>query len=130
MHHSVSFKYHDRIKFGNGVVIGPRTTLGGMGGITIGNHVRISSHVMIETGGLDLNSGVPYRHLASPIVIEDDAWIGTHAIVLAGVRVGRGALIGAGAVVTKDVPPYAIYVGAPGRLLEARVPAPASDEHS
>ncbi len=57
-----------------------------------------------------------------PVTIGNDVWIGCHAIVLAGVTVGDGAVIGAGAVVTKDVPPYAIVVGVPARILRYRFP--------
>jgi acetyltransferase-like isoleucine patch superfamily enzyme len=55
----------------------------------------------------------------SPIVIEDDVWIGFNATVLKGVTIGRGAIIGASTVVTKDVPPYAIVVGNPQRQIGA-----------
>ena len=52
-----------------------------------------------------------------PVVIEDDVWIGARVIFLPGVRVGRGAIVGAGAVVTKDVPDYALVVGNPARVV-------------
>jgi len=55
-----------------------------------------------------------------PLVIEDEVWIGTDAILFSGVRVGKGAIISAGAVVTKDVPPYAIYGGTPAKLIKYR----------
>ena len=53
-------------------------------------------------------------------IIENDVWIGNRAIILQGVKIGTGAVIGAGAVVTKDVPPYAIVVGAPARIIKYR----------
>jgi acetyltransferase-like isoleucine patch superfamily enzyme len=56
----------------------------------------------------------------APIVLEDGAWIGAGAIVLPGVRVGRGAVIAAGAVVTKDVEPYSIVGGVPGVAIGSR----------
>ena len=55
-----------------------------------------------------------------PIVIEDDVWIGARVIVLPGVRIGTGSIIGAGSVVTKDVPRFAIVGGVPARLLRMR----------
>lgn len=56
-----------------------------------------------------------------PQVIEDDVWIGHHAIILPGCRrIGRGSVIGAGAIVTRDVPPYAIVAGNPARVLRQR----------
>jgi acetyltransferase-like isoleucine patch superfamily enzyme len=59
--------------------------------------------------------------LTRPVVLEDDVWIGANAIVANGVRVGRGAVVGAGAVVTKDVEPYAIVAGVPARQIGARL---------
>ena len=55
-----------------------------------------------------------------PVRIEDDVWIGARAIILAGITIGKGAIIGAGAVVTKDVSPYAICVGNPARVIKYR----------
>ena len=55
-----------------------------------------------------------------PIVIEDDVWIGARACILPGVTIGHGAVIGACAVVSKDVPPYAVLVGNPGRIVKMR----------
>jgi len=54
------------------------------------------------------------------IVIEDDCWLGGGATILAGVRVGRGAVVAAGAIVTRDVPPYAIVAGVPARVVRMR----------
>jgi acetyltransferase-like isoleucine patch superfamily enzyme len=58
-------------------------------------------------------------------IIEDDAWIGFGAIILAGVRIGRGAIVGAGSVVTKDIPPYEICAGVPARKIGERFADPA-----
>lgn len=55
-----------------------------------------------------------------PIIIEDDVWIGESAILMSGVHIGRGAIIGAGAVVTKDIPSYAVAVGVPARVIKYR----------
>lgn len=59
-------------------------------------------------------------YLRSPVVIEDDVWIGAHAVITRGVRIGRGAIIAANSVVTKDVPPYAIAGGVPARVIKFR----------
>lgn len=53
-----------------------------------------------------------------PIVIEDDAWIGGNTTILPGVRVGHGAVVGAGSVVTKDVPPMTVYAGNPAKFIK------------
>jgi maltose O-acetyltransferase len=55
-----------------------------------------------------------------PVRIEDDVWIGARAIILPGISIGKGAIIGAGAVVTKDIPPYAICAGNPARIIRYR----------
>ena len=60
------------------------------------------------------------RSKLPPPVIEDDVWIGAHAVILRGVRIGRGAVIGAAAVVTRDVPEYSIAVGVPARVIRTR----------
>jgi len=112
-HWSVTVKYPESITLGQGVVIGPKCTLGGKGGIVLGDHVRISEGVMIETAGLDFRSPPPYSHIAKPIHIEDGVWIGARAVILAGVRIGRGSIIGAGAVVSRDVPAESVVVGQP-----------------
>ncbi|MBU6325660.1 MAG: CatB-related O-acetyltransferase [Bacteroidetes bacterium] len=55
-----------------------------------------------------------------PIVIGDEVWLGTNALIMSGVRIGKGAIVAAGAIVTKDVPPYAIVGGNPARLIKMR----------
>ena len=93
--------------------------------LSIGNYCSIAEGVIFLTGGnhyLDRVSTFPFAHYypmdekyrapsKGPIVIHDDVWIGLNAVILSGVTIGQGAVIGAGSVVAKDVPPYAIYVG-------------------
>ena len=57
----------------------------------------------------------------APVVIGDDVWIGRRAIIMPGVRIGNGCVIGAGAVVTKDVPPYCVVGGVPAKIIKKRV---------
>ena len=54
------------------------------------------------------------------VVIEDDCWIASHSVILAGVTVGRGSIVAAGSVVTTDVPPYSIVAGVPARVIRPR----------
>jgi maltose O-acetyltransferase len=61
------------------------------------------------------------------VVIEDDVWIGTRAIILPGRRLGKGCIVGAGAVVTKDVEPHSIVAGNPARAVGSRLPAKRAD---
>ncbi len=97
------------------------------GRITIGDNVRIAPYVaMIATNHRFDRWDVPIRlqgHNFGPITIEDDVWIGAHVVVTAGVTIGHGAVIGAGSVVTHDIPPYGIAVGAPARVIKSRKPA-------
>ena len=65
---------------------------------------------------------VPMRRSAEVVEIGNDVWIGCHAVVLSGVKIGDGAVIGAGAVVTHDVAPYAVVAGVPARCLRSRFP--------
>ena len=118
-HYSTELKYGERIKVGNNTRIGPCCTIGGKGGVSIGNNVVISKHVSIETAGLDYKKGPPYNsHKSSKIIIEDGVWIGTNVIVLAGVTIGENSIIGAGCVIAKDIKPNSLIIGQPFRVLK------------
>lgn len=93
--------------------------LDGRGGLTIGNSVSVSHRACLMTGSHDYRSK-NFQGIFHPIVIEDYVWIGIGATVLQGVTVGRGAVICAGAVVTHDVPPYAVMAGIPARKIAER----------
>ena len=56
----------------------------------------------------------------APVVIEDDVWLGTHVVVLPGVTIGKGAIIGASSVVTKDIPAYEVWAGVPAKFIKRR----------
>lgn len=104
-HWSVTVKCAENVKLGRGVVIGPKCTLGGSGGIVLGDDVKLSEGVMIESAGLDFTATRPYPHTFRPIVIEEAVWIGARAVILAGVTIGARSVVGAGAVVSRSVPP-------------------------
>lgn len=88
------------------------------GGLTIGDDVSVSPDVSIVTiAKLSTDRTSPE---ARPVVIEDNVWIGTRAIIMPGVTVGRGAVVGAGAVVLRDVAPLAVVFGSPARPVGAR----------
>ncbi|MCB1277988.1 acyltransferase [Prosthecobacter sp.] len=87
--------------------------------IEIGNYVVINDCVRIITGSHDIHSPT-YDHIFSPIVIEDHAWIATDAMILKGVTIGRGAVVAAGAVVVKDVRPFAVVGGNPAKEIGTR----------
>ncbi|MBN8883166.1 MAG: acyltransferase, partial [Salana multivorans] len=104
------------------------------GRVRIGDGVRIGASTSIL--GFDhefADPGVPVRLQGlrtRGITVEDDVWIGAQVVVLDGVRIGAHSVVGAGAVVTRDVPPYAVAVGNPARVVRARrtggAPAPAT----
>jgi acetyltransferase-like isoleucine patch superfamily enzyme len=119
-HWTVEIKYGHNIKLGYHSSVGPYSCLGALSPVEIGSYVRISRGVIIETAGLDLGRPAPYPHISKPIKIEDGAWIASNAIILGGVTIGANAIIGAGAVVSKDVPPGGIMVGQPLRDLKNR----------
>ncbi len=118
-HWSVRVKYRERVVMGANVVLGPHSIIGAHGGIVLGDRVHLSEGVVIETAGLDFSGAPPYPHKTRPIEIGAGVWIGTRAIVLAGVRIGAGAVIGAGAIVTRDVAAGCVHVGRGGPAIPA-----------
>ena len=108
----------NELEVGDGSFIG-RASLYCTGGVKIGKNVNISDGVVVITAKHDINSP-EFEAAYVPIVIEDWAWLATNAIVLAGVRVGEGAVVAAGAVVTHDVPPYVVVGGNPATVIGER----------
>lgn len=112
---------HAFIKVGKGCFIGESVVIRGQGGVTIGNNVLfapLAKVLAVNHNYQDVTRPVMDQGISGEgIVIEDGAWIGAGAAVLDGVRVGRGAVIGANAVVTRDVPPSSVVVGVPGRVV-------------
>ena len=104
--------------------IGQQCFFHSAGGISIGARVGVGPGVKILTS-VHSEAGRETPVLFSPIetapvVIEDDADLGVNSVIVPGVTVGRGAIVGAGAVVTEDVPPYAVVAGVPARVLRMR----------
>ena len=103
--------------------------------VVIGNYCSIGPECVFMTGGEHRYDGLstyPFRTklglcanesvTRGPIVLEDDVWLGFRTTVMSGVTIGRGAVVAAGAVVTKDVPPYAIVGGVPAKVIKYRFP--------
>lgn len=110
--------YGKNIRLGKGVFINSGCCFQDQGGIKIGNNVLIGHQVVLAT----LNHGHLPKGRADlhgkGIVIEDEVWIGAHATVLPGVRIGHGSIVAAGAVVNKDVPPLSVVGGVPAKLIK------------
>jgi maltose O-acetyltransferase len=106
-------------EMGRDSVINQKCRLDNRGGINIGNSVSISAEVCILTADHDLQSS-EFSGRTSPVVIGDHVFIGTRAMILPGVTIGRGAAVAAGAVVTRDVEPFAIVAGVPARPIGRR----------
>ncbi len=104
----------DHLRIGDRVSINAFVHIWALGGVTIGDDTLIASHVAITSLTHD-----PHAELfsassqARPVVIGRNVWIGTHAVILPGVTIGDGAIIGAGAVVIRDVAPKSMVVGVP-----------------
>jgi len=107
------------IKIGEDSIIGENVVLDGRDKLTIGNHVDIASDVMIYNAEHDVKDPC-FRAVQAPVVIEDYVFIGPRAIILPGVNIKRGAVIGAGAVVTKDVEEGIIVGGVPAKQIGLR----------
>lgn len=127
--HLLTYGHRGRISIGDYCFVGPRTEIWSMASIRIGNRVLISHDVNIHDGtGHSMDAAQRHAHYkqiiagghprskselpglnSSPIVIEDDVWISFGVTVLQGVRIGRGSVIAAGSMVTRDVPPERLY---------------------
>ncbi|HYF79056.1 MAG TPA: acyltransferase [Symbiobacteriaceae bacterium] len=100
----------------------------------IGHRVMLAANVAFVGGDHRIDTvGIPTRWSgrgeALPVIVEDDVWIGHGAIVMSGVRIGEGAVVASGAIVTKDVPPYAIVGSPPARVIRNRFSAEETLEH-
>ena len=116
----VTFGLGYNIEIGDYSGIGINSALYGTGGLVIGNDVMLAPEVVILTENHrhdDIRRPIRLQGAESaPVIIEDDVWIGIRVIILPGVRIGRSSVIGAGAVVTKDVPPFSIVAGNPAKV--------------
>ena len=119
IHMEARFYDPRNIEIGGDSIIGEKVTLDGRGKLIIGNHVDIASEVMVYNCQHDVQSQY-FDPICEPVIIEDYVFIGPRAIILPGVSIGRGAVIAAGAVVTKNVSPMAIVGGVPAQVIGER----------
>lgn len=117
------------IRVGKNCFFGEYTCIRGQGGVTIGDgvytgtQVQIAAvnHVYSDPDKMIKDQGIT----AEGITIEDDVWLGSNVVVVDGVTIGKGCVVGAGAVVTKNLPPYSVAVGMPARVIKNRQNADA-----
>lgn len=107
------------LEIGEDTIVGEGAFLDGRSALIIGNHTDIASQVLIYNSEHDINSE-DFRAIESAVEIGDYVFIGPRAIILPGVKIGRGAVVAAGAVVTKDVPDFAIVGGVPAKVIGER----------
>ena len=119
IHMWANFFQPKNIEIGEDTIIGDHSFLDGRAKLKIGNHVDIASSVMIYNSEHDLHSSA-FEAIESPVVIEDYVFIGPRAIILSGVKIGKGAVVAAGAVVAKDVPDFTIVGGVPAKVIGER----------
>ena len=111
----------ENISIGNKVVINEGVILQSCEGspITLGDSVVLSYGAYVLTGGLDLSMEMcRNQHVSAPIVIEDYAWVGARAIILPGVTIGKGAVVAAGSVVTRNVEAGHLVAGVPAKIIK------------
>jgi maltose O-acetyltransferase len=111
------------ISIGRQSVINQQCCLDGRGGLAIGDNVNISPGVWILTDAHDLHDPL-FREILAPVTIGDHVWIGSRAMILPGVTVGEGAVVAAGAVVTRNVERYTVVAGVPARQIGTRSQRP------
>jgi maltose O-acetyltransferase len=104
-----------RIRIGDGTYLNRNTEVTALGSVTIGRGCMIGRDVIIMDSDQHAMPGEEIE--IAPVVIEDGVWIGARAMVLKGVRIGRGSVIGAGAIVTRSIPPESVAVGQPARVI-------------
>ncbi len=116
--------YGGHIRVGDNCSINSFCHFSGNGGIDIGNNVLIATQCVLISANHNFSQidiPIALQHeTQSPIIIEDDCWLGAGVKVLAGVTIHKGCVIGAGAVVTKDIPAYSVAIGVPAKVVSNR----------
>lgn len=120
--HGVTINCNE-FKLGNNSQLNPNVTI--YGNVIIGCNVMIAPSVMIAGGNHNFSNRnimmINQGSTSKGIEIDDDVWIGANSVILDGVKIGRGSIIGAGSVVTKDIVPYSINFGNPCKYIKSRI---------
>lgn len=128
----VILRHTRNISIGDDVMFNRGATVTAHAPIEIGDDCLIGPGAVLHNGDHRFDQvDVPIRRQglsSAPIVLEDDVWVGANAIVLGGVRVGRGSVVAGGSVVTRDVPPFTIVAGVPAKAVGRRGGEPRTDQ--
>ncbi len=119
IHTGARFYNPGNIVIGKDSIIGEGAVLDGRDKLLIGDHVDIASDVMIYNAQHNVQAE-DFHAVTAPVIIEDYVFIGPRAIILPGVKIGKGGVVGAGAVVTKDVSEFTIVGGVPAKVISER----------
>lgn len=118
-HMGARFYQPKNISVGDGTIIGSHAFVDGRANVEIGSNVDIASEVMIYNSEHDINDP-EFKATEEPVEIGDYCFIGPRVIIMPGVKIGRGAIVAGGAVVTKDVPDFSIVGGVPAKVIGTR----------
>lgn len=119
LHMGTQFFYPAGVEIGEGSIIGQNAFLDGRDSLVIGKYVDIATDVMIYNSSHNIHSE-DFEAVTRPVEIEDYCFLGPRVIVLPGVKIGKGAIVAAGAVVTKDVGEFSIVAGVPAQVIGER----------
>lgn len=124
LHPGLVINFPENVRLGNNLIFNRNVSITARKRVTLGNDVMLGPNVVInDSNHLFIDKDTPITkqgHTAEEIVIEDDVWIAANCVILKGVHIGKGAVVAAGSVVTKDVPPYAVVAGVPARQIKNR----------
>ncbi|MCM1437888.1 MAG: acyltransferase [Roseburia sp.] len=124
LHPGVTINFPENVTIGDNIIINRNVLITARSKISLGNNVLIGSNVVINDSNhvfKDREAPITKQgHVADPIVIEDDVWLASNSVILRGVHIGKGAVVAAGSVVTKDVEPYTVVAGIPARKIKNR----------
>ena len=123
LHGKVTIVYPEHLSLGNNVHIGSNALIDALGGVIIGDNTHVSRNLTIYSCNHNYEGNfLPYDNISirKPVVIGKNVWIGADVKIIPGVTIGDGAIIGMGVVISKNVPPLAVVVGQPFRIIKYR----------